>query len=477
MSTISYNFGIAALSRLILGGISLIVVGFLTRSLGPAGYGNYSLIFAYLYIFTTLADLGLYTILIREISRPGSNETKIISNIFSLRLAATVLFLIAGIIIGLFLPYSKEVKLGIMAASIFAALSSLYQVLTGIFQKYLRLYYVSMTDVASRLVQLLLIFVVVKSAPSLLAFIWVVVISELVHFSLLFWFTQRLVKFKIATEPDYWIEILKTSVPVALSLIFTLLYFKMDTVLLSLMKPAQDVGIYSVAYKVLEVVIFLPAIYIGLLMPSLSKHAYENMDQFVKTYRKGFDTLAIFALPVMTYLFFRAADIIKIMGGEKFSQASTVLEVLSIASILIFFGNLGGNSLVALDLQKKGMWIYFGGAIFNVAANLLLIPRYSYFATAWTTVLTEFLITIAMFWLIKKEAGATLKMTIFWKAALATVITSLILQPLKLGFIPATISALMYFPILFLLGGISRDDLRELTSLKATTKTVAIPED
>ncbi len=476
MNAISYNFGIAALSRLILGGISLIVVGFLTRGLGPAGYGNYSLIFAYLFIFTTLADLGLYTILVREISKTGANEKNIVSSIFSLRLIVTIISLVIGIIIATLLPYPSEVKLGIIAASIFALFSSLYQVITAIFQKYLKLYYVSFADIIARSVQLLLVFLIVKKQPSLTNFIWAVVISEIVHFVLIFVFAQKLVKIRATYNPDYWIKTLKVSIPVAISLVFTLLYFKMDTVLLSLMKPARDVGIYSVAYKVLEVVIFLPAIYIGLLMSKLSRHASENISRFTQTYQSGFDVLSIFALPTMAYIFLRADDIVKIMGGEKFNSAGSVLRILSIAVMLIFYGNLGGNSLIALDLQKKGMWIYFSGAVFNVVGNIIFIPRYSYFATAWTTVLTELLITVAIFWIIKKNAGPTLKLKIFWKTVIATVTTVAIVYPLKLGFIPATIIYLVYFPILFLIGGISWEDIRELTILR-TTRHSEIPLD
>ena len=76
------NFSIASLSRLILGGISLVIVAFLTRYLGVSGYGDYSTILAYLFLFTILADLGLYSMLVREISRPNVDESNIASNIF-----------------------------------------------------------------------------------------------------------------------------------------------------------------------------------------------------------------------------------------------------------------------------------------------------------------------------------------------------------------------------------------------------------
>lgn len=471
---ISYNLGIAAISRFIVGAIGLVVIGFLTRSLGPAGYGYYNLIFAYLFIFSTIADLGLYTILVREISKVDSGEEKIIaSKLFTLRFVVAVLVLIAADLLVFALPYPFLVKLGILIASLFSIFSSLTQVLTGIFQKHLRLYLVSFADIISRASQLALLAALVYLKAGLLMFVGAAVFSEIIHFFLTLLFSRSLTKVGISVDLKYWGETLKIALPIAASLVFVLIYFKLDTILLSLMKPAYDVGVYSIAYKILEAVIFLPAIYIGLVMPLLSKHAFGNRLEFVKTFRKAFNVLSVFALPLAAYIFVLSDRIISIVGGSGFAQAGPVLRILSIAILMIFFGNLGGNAIIALNLQKKGMWIYFAGAVFNVAANLILIPRYSYFAAAWTTVATEILITLWMFWLIKKEAGTATDKTVIFKAAIATVIMLVVMRPFLGNFVWATIAAASYFPTLFLLGGFTKKDLREIISLK---KEPALPE-
>jgi O-antigen/teichoic acid export membrane protein len=282
-------------------------------------------------------------------------------------------------------------------------------------------------------------------------------------------FSKPLIKVRISVDFEYWREVLKVALPIAASLVFVLIYFKLDTVLLSLMKPAYDVGVYSVAYKILEAVIFLPAIYIGLIMPLLSKHAFTDQEEFKKTFQSAFNTLSIFALPFAAYIFVLSDPIVRIIGGIGFEQSGPVLKILSFAILMIFFGNLGGNAIVALNLQKKGMWIYLAGAVFNVVANLIFIPRYSYFAAAWTTVATEVLITFWMFWLISKETGISPQKTIIAKAAIATVVMLIVMQPFLGNFIWATLAAVSYFPTLFLLKGFTKEDLREIISLKSNT--------
>ncbi len=471
---ISYNLGIATLSRGVIGILSLLVVGILTRSLGPEGFGQYSAIFAYLYIFTAIADLGLYTIMVREISRTAdrAEERKIASKTFTMRLIAVALMIGLADLLVFALPYPLKIKVGILIASLFSVGSSLVQVLVGVFQKYLRLYFVSAADIIARLVQLSLLMVLAKLGAGLLWLVVVVVISEAVHFSLIFGFSRRLVKVKTIVDWTYFWQTLKTALPIAVSLVLVLIYFKLDAVLLSLMKPAEDVGIYSVAYKVLEAAIFLPAIYIGLVMPLLSRHGITNRAEFIKIFRRAFNVISIFALPFAAYLFILSDGLVKLVGGGQFLASGPVLKILSLAVFLIFFGNLGGNAIIALNLQKKGMWIYLGGAILNITTNLILIPYYSYFATAWTTVATELLVTAWMFAMIKKELGVTPKFKVFGKAVVAMAAMILLILPFSHSLWKASVVSLAYYPILFVLGGFTRNDIREIVSLK---KSSALP--
>ena len=413
-----------------------------------------------------MADLGLYTVLVREISKDGVNESVIASKIFTLRFFIIICTVAVADALVFVFPYSLQVKLGILIASLFAVSSSLTQVLTGIFQKHLRIYLVFLSDVSARLIQVGILVLMVYFKTGLLWFIGAAVISETIRLKLIVYFVRSLTPFKFSVDWDYWKMTIKTALPIAVSLVLVLIYFKMDTVMLSVMKPASDVGIYSVAYKVLEAVIFLPAIYIGLVMPIFSKYAVSNRAKFIETFQTAFDVISIFALWFSAYLFIMSDWIVRIIGGSNFTEAGAVLKILSFAVFLIFFGNLGGNAIVALNLQKKAMWIYFSGAIVNIGGNLILIPKYSYFAAASTTVVTEFLITLLMFWLIKKRIMAVANKAVLGKAILATVIITALMLPLRSNFIAASLIWLGYFPVLWLLKGFTREDIKAILSLK-----------
>jgi O-antigen/teichoic acid export membrane protein len=463
---ISFNLGIATLTRLIVGGIGLVTVSLLTRNLGPSVFGQYSAIFAYLFVFTSLADLGLYTILTREISKPGADEDKIVSSIFTLRLVFTFIFLLLANAIVLLIPYPAEVKIGILVCSILSFFSSLAQVLTGIFQKHLQLYLISLSDIISRVVQLAVLLFLAHIRAGLIPFVWAAVISEIIHFVLVFNFSRKTTKIYLDFDFGYWKKVLPMALPIAISLVFVLIYFKLDTVLLSIMKPNYDVGVYSLAYKMLEALIFLPSIYIGLVMPLLSKSAFLDVGEFKKVFQKAFDVLSIFALPLLAYLFVMSDKIVGFIGGASFSQAGDVLKILSIAIAFIFFSNLSGNAVIALDLQKKSIWVYFLGAVVNLVGNIILIPKFSYFATAWTTVATEALITFLTFRIIRGKTNSDTNFIVFVKSGLAALIMAALIFPFRQNLILGSVIAISYFLILYLFKGFTKEDIREIASFK-----------
>ena len=99
---------------------ALFSIGLITRSLGQEGFGEYTTVLAFLSLFVILSDLGLHSLMTREISRPASprarfsepearRESKagteedfgpIVSNFFTLRLIASLFFLLSvGVIV------------------------------------------------------------------------------------------------------------------------------------------------------------------------------------------------------------------------------------------------------------------------------------------------------------------------------------------------------------------------------------------
>jgi O-antigen/teichoic acid export membrane protein len=398
------NFFIASVSRFITAAIGLVIISFLTRHLGQEGYGAYETILSYLFIFTVLADFGLHIIHVREISRNPENEKYISGHIFTLRFISLCSVVILAFVIGLALPYSEEIKNGILIASIFVVFSSLSQILAGIFQKHNAFYFVSYSDVLTRLIQLGLVIYAANKGFGLSVFIWILSLTAALQFFIVLFFSRRFTKFSLEFDFAYAKKIIKASFPVAASILFTAIYIRTDALMLSLMRPPADVGVYRLAAKVLETIVFFPALLVELTMPSLSVLARES-SSFNNIFRKTFNILFLMAIPAVAILFFFAGPIVLILGGNDFIASTLPLKIMALIIGMVFLNNLGGKALIALELQKTGMWIYFSGALLNIFSNLLVIPRYSYVGASFSTLATEIVVTIMMFSIIYKKTS------------------------------------------------------------------------
>ena len=260
---------------------------------------------------------------------------------------------------------------------------------------------------------------------------------------------------------------IKTTLPIAVSIVFTLIYFKIDSIFLSLPiinshspNPMADVGIYNIAYKILEGLIFFPAMLVGLIMPLLSHSAFSDPERFKKIFQKALDVLIIFIIPLLVGLLILAEPIVVLVGGRDFSLSAAVLQILSFAIGLIFLGNLWGNSIIALNKQKSGAWIYFAGMIFNIVTNLIFIPKYRYLGAAATTLATEFLVTILMMILIHRTINYSPKFNIF-KPIFAGIFMAVFLWIFKDWniFILVGLGIIIYFITLYLIKGIKKEEV------------------
>lgn len=461
---IAYNVIISAGTRIIGLVLSLITIGFITRYLGQVGFGYYSTIVAFLFFFSVLADLGLYSICVRDISRPKADENKIVSNVFTLRFFAGLFIFSLAPLVVYFFPYPPQVKMGVLIGAIGFWFLSNQQVLMGVFQKYLRMDKVALAEFLGRTIQLGLVIFFIWQGKGFLFIVSALIGGALVTFGLVFFFSQKYIRISFQFDFVFWRSLLKKSLPLGLAAVFTLIYFRLDAIMLSLIKSPSEVGIYNLAYKFLESLLFFPAMFVGLVMPLMSKYAFSAREKFNEVIQRTLDTLLIFITPMIIGTLFLSSQIVVLIAGKEFILSAGVLNILIIATGIIFLGVLFSNMIISLEKQKALIYIYGFGAIINLIANFIFIPKYSYYGAAGTTVFTELVVTILMMIVLYRVLKSVHVFNSLFKCVLAGLVMAFLLyflSNLNL-FILILLAVLVYFGTLYLIGGIKKDDLRIL---------------
>lgn len=391
---IAYNVAASTIAKICSTVLALVNIGFITRYLGIGGFGDYATVLAFLSFFSAILDLGLYSIATREISRQGANERDIMSNVFSLRLLSSLALFVIAPVLFIFLPYSEDIKRGILIIALSYTFSSSYMVFNGVFQKNLRMDKVTITELLGRIIQVLFIILAVKNDWGFAAIIFSVLLSSIFTFVAIVFLSRKYIKFSLKFDFDYWKKFLKMSMPVGISAFVTFLYFKMDTILLSILKGSEAVGIYNMAYKIIENITFFPGMIVGLILPLLSMYVFSDKNNFTRIVNETAKVFILIIVPLIIGTLFLAEDIIGIIGGEEFLISANVLRILIVALAFIFFGNLFNSILLSANLQNKLMHILSFCAVFNIGLNFIFIPRYSYNGAAMVSLVTEFLVVL-----------------------------------------------------------------------------------
>ncbi|MFZ2225908.1 MAG: flippase [Candidatus Moraniibacteriota bacterium] len=392
---IAYNVLISSVSKVLSTVLALVSIGFITRYLGKDGFGDYATVLAFLAFFSAISDLGLYQFSTREISRPKANQNEIMSNAFSMRVTFSLFVLLLASLLVYFLPYTPEVRWGIILVAASFIFSSSYQVLNGVFQKHLAMDRVAIAELLGKTLQLLMVILAIKLR---LGFSWIMaslLFNMVLSFALIYFWSKKYLKLSWRFDFSYWKAFLRESYPIGIMAIVVFIYFKMDTILLSMLKSNVEVGIYNVAYKVLENITFFPAMIVGLIFPIIAEAIFVDKMRFRDISNKTFKVFVLLVFPLVIGAVFLSEGVVSLIGGAGFFESASVLRILVFALAAIFFSNFFNAILIAGNLQKKLMYILSFAAIFNVSANLIFIPYFSYLAAAVVSVATEVFVAVA----------------------------------------------------------------------------------
>ncbi len=471
---IAYNTIIQIISKVLATIIGLVIIAIITRYLGQVGFGEYTAAITFLSFFGIIADLGLTLITVQLISKPDANQDKILGNLLGLRLVSAIFFLGLAPLIALFFPYSLEVKQAIAIAAFSFLFIALNQILVGLFQKQLRMDKVSIAEIANRLVLLIGIIYVAKTDAGLLGIMLATVVSSLVSFLLHLLFSFSFARIRLRFDWKYWLYVMKISWPLALTITLNLIYLKADTLLLSVIKRESDigiiaeVGIYGAAYKVIDVLVTLPFMFAGIVLPLLTARWAENdQDGFKQLMQKSFNVMVLFTIPMIIGTQLLASDIMTIIAGPEFAPSGPILQILIFAAGIIFLGNIFAHAVIAINKQKKIISAYLFTALSALILYLIVIPRFSYFGAAVVTIYSEIVIALASLYIVWKYTRFLPNILIIFKSLAASLFMLISIYALQYFGIFNLIyiifvATITYFIFFFLFGGLSKEDLKSL---------------
>ena len=404
------------LSKMITALISIFLIGILTKYLPMELYGSYNKIYSYLGIFAFLADLWLYTITIREISQAEHKKEKIIGNVLSLRTLLWIAIWILAFIIALFLPgYNNILSLcAICIVGAFTLVSLINSSLLALMQSQMKMEFSLLSLVAWKLINLslialFLIFIFTDTSLTNVAFLSVFIAGFLgicLNTYMNYRYAQKIVDISYRWDWEYIKYIFKISLPYGIALFLSVVYFKVDVILLSLLESPEkadiSIALYGLPMKIIEVLMVLWGFYLNSLLPSLTqKYTQKKFTEISHILWLSLKILASFWFCIFLVGHLFARETIAIIAtdeyispiGHIFNSVQALQVVLAV--LLFYFLSLTFiYILIASQRQSLLLWINIIVTIFNIIGNIMVIPYYSFLGSAYITLCSQILLFI-----------------------------------------------------------------------------------
>jgi O-antigen/teichoic acid export membrane protein len=148
------------------------------------------------------------------------------------------------------------------------------------------------------------------------------------------------------------LALLVVALPLAVTMLFNYLYFRLDLLLLSWIKTDVQVAQYGLAYRVIEGLIVLPSYVMLALFPAITRREGDQ-ERLSTTVGAALGGLEAIALPITALLAIFAPEIVVVLGGHKYVRAAPVLAILALALGLSYLNGVFGSALLALGQQRR----------------------------------------------------------------------------------------------------------------------------
>ncbi|MCS3871098.1 PST family polysaccharide transporter [Chryseobacterium ginsenosidimutans] len=385
----------------------LITVPYVSRIIGPDGYGIINYAAAFIGYFTLLIAYGFDLTATRRISQNSENKEYINTIISEVITARVILFLVSCILfmisIYFFKPIQKDIYIAIIlfVGCISTVISPQY-----IFQGLQELEIFAKLNFVKGIINTVLVFILIKESSD---YFWIPTLS--VIFLLLiniFLFFYAVKKFHIKYE---FISIKKAlnliinERMIFFSTVVISLYTSTNTVVLGFFANNKEVGYYTTSQGFLNIVNLMLTIPISTaLYPFIGKGFSVSREHGINLIKK--------ILPIVFYLTFFASIgilifapfLIKLIYGHKFDNSIVVLKIISFIPLIVGMSNIFGIQLMLnLGLDKVFFKATFIASIIGFILNIIMSKYWGYIGTAWNCVIIECLVTVLMYFALKKE--------------------------------------------------------------------------
>jgi O-antigen/teichoic acid export membrane protein len=423
------------LGKIVTASIALLTVNILSRYFSVTELGDYGTIYEYLAIFGAFADMGIYTLVLREMSKKDNSPVKLYATGTMLRIIITAFSMLLAIILAFFIPayFYTNIPLGVIIGAIGTFFILMSGTVSVVLQYALKMKLYAYSMILGKIITFLgVIFVTQYLYPNTdgyhsggdTPFFLILFCGLLGSFGIMiftFYFSQKELPLTFEYNTKELKELFVKALPFGISMILTTFYFRMGFLLLGWVLPRSENGVcldtfcsdiesakYLIALRMMEVFLYFPVFFMNSMLPYLTKHSSENKEKSKKIISLSFIFIFIMSFPMAIGGFLLSTNITSLLAPNNLLTqngvigADTAFEYLSLALCFAFINIFASFCLIALNNQKKVLYSNLFIVTLGLIINIYFISNFGLLGSALSTLITEFLLTILLLYQLKR---------------------------------------------------------------------------
>jgi O-antigen/teichoic acid export membrane protein len=465
---IAKNMTVILVSEMIGFGLQLAVTVLVARHLGAEGFGKYSFILAFVWVFQLIADSGLSNIMVREISvRKETLEYQLGVTKSLIWMLSLVVFALIALTANIFsLDTTVKNAVYIMGLAVIATVHAVGY--SSIFRAMEEMEYNAIGFVAHKVLLLTLTISVIMYGYGIIAIITVNLICNVALWCFYYMVVRlRYHRPKMIIDISAWRYLIVEAIPIGIASILRKISLQVDILILTALATTASVGLFSAPYKIIQALTLLPQTLTIALFPLFSRLAKRSYRELFAAYEKNLKFIYLLSIPVVVVLTILARSIMAVVFGPAFIPASIALQLLSVSIIFLFQTSQFVYLFSALGKQRLFTVTSFVALAVNVILDFLLIPKFDFMGACMGTLAAEVSLFCVGVCFIKAVDKNTSFLRASWKAAVSGCFMATVLYPfrdssLSLALLGIVLSLLVYLLSLFILRFFSSSELSKI---------------
>jgi O-antigen/teichoic acid export membrane protein len=371
--------------------IKAIIIIYAARLLGTDGYGVFSYVITLAGFLTLFMDPGINGILIRDAAKVDDEERR---TIFGTMFVMKIFLLILGVLVILFiaplfttLPGAKVL---IPIIALVLALDTMREFFFSLIRAMENMQWEAAIFLLTNAGIVVFGFIFLYISATAKSFSWGYVAGDAIGtlaavIALRGYFKKIFSRF----DSKRVMPILKAAWPFAISGAIGLLFTNTDILIISWMRSASDVGIYSAAIRIIQTFYLIPYVIQFATLPLISRLAKRDNERFRSAFERTLGMVFLASIPLSLGGIVLGTQIMSFIFGAPYAAGGLAFKILAATLMFDFPAAIIINALFAYDHQKSLITSSALGAVVNVGLDVLLIPFFGIAGSAVSTLVAQ----------------------------------------------------------------------------------------